>query len=93
MASGNPAAEKLERIYAYLVLDVIVELAEGIDPGQYRPEPIEAGTMLLRYDSPGTGSHSFVFEDGPFKTIVTAVYAAMAPSVPGHRSSTTATVV
>ncbi len=78
MVSGNPAKKAPEKVHAYLLLDVIVEQQEGVDVGDYAPQKMEAGEMMLRFDFPGTGTHSFVFEDGPFKTIATGVYVATA---------------
>lgn len=80
--SGNPAARKPEKLYAYLLFDVIREVKDGVDIGSYVPagEPVE-GEITLRSDFPGTGTHAFRFEDGPITWHASGVYVGTGETV------------
>ena len=73
--SGNPAVKPSKKVYAYLLIDVAEERDPNIDTTGYVPQdPPGRGTITLREDNPGTGTHPFIFEDGPIKFICSGVY-------------------
>ena len=81
---GNPAATSPKKVTAYLLVDVAMEQDEKIDTGTYVPaDPPMPGTITIREDNPGLGTHVFIFEDGPYKFVSSGVYIGSGEEQPG----------
>lgn len=64
-----------KKAYAYLLLDVLYDVADGVDVGGYvNPEPPTAGDIIIRETNHGTNSVSIRIPDGPITWTCTAVY-------------------
>lgn len=63
--------------YAYFIMDVLLTQRDGTEGTGYTPDPeLVPGILKVETKNHGTGTHTFVQEDGPFIFTMTGVYVA-----------------
>lgn len=73
-----------DRIYAYFLLNCLMDVKEGVDISGYTPEnPPSDGDVVLRWDNPGTNTHPLRFEDGPITWFADGVFLGSGEMIDG----------
>jgi hypothetical protein len=72
---ASPKIDPALKRYAYFILDVLLTQREGTEGTTYEPDrELVPGVLKVETKNHGTGTHTFVQEDGPFIFTLTGVY-------------------
>lgn len=74
---ASPKLDPTLKRYAYFILDNLIEQRPGTEGTTATPDPeMVPGILKIEAKNHGTGTHTFVQEDGPFIHTLTGVYVA-----------------